>query len=446
MVPSSAESRRRFESLDRTALEAYQLSRLNEMLAAVLPTNRFYAEKLAHFPKRLESLEQLAELPMTSKEELLSVDVKQPLPRNLTYPLERYVRFHQTSGTRGRPLAVYDTASDWQWWVDCWQYVLDAAAITSADRVLLAFSFGPFIGFWSAHEAIVARGGMVIPGGGMDTRARLNLISRSAATAIFCTPTYAMHMVEVAETHNVNLANFGVRTIVVAGEPGGSVPATRQRIEAAWNARVIDHSGATEVGPWGYADSQQRGLHVLESEFIAEFLSVETGQRIEPGISSLVSGEGPLAHLVLTSLGRFGLPVIRYRTCDLARPQWLSTGGLSTGGGSIGTNQFVLLVGGVLGRADDMMIVRGVNIFPGSIEQILRSFPEVLEFRITVRKQGEMDELVVEVEDRLQSPERIAHELQLQLGLKVEVRLAAAMSLPRYDGKGKRFVDLRGAQ
>ena len=146
--------------------------------------------------------------------------------------------------------------------------------------------------------------------------------------------------------------------------------------------------------------------------------------------------EGPLAHLVLTSLGRFGLPVIRYRTCDLVRPQWVSTG----------SNRFVLLVGGVLGRIDDMMIVRGVNIFPGSIEQILRSFPEVLEFRITVRKHGEMDELVVEVEDRLQSPDRIARELHLQLGLKVEVRLAAAMSLPRYEGKGQRFVDLRGSK
>ena len=432
MVPSSPESRRRYEALDRAALEAHQLNRFNEMLSALLPANRFYAEKLAHFPNRLESLEQLAELPMTSKEELLSVDAQQPLPMNLTYPLEQYVRFHQTSGTRGRPLAVYDTATDWQWWIDCWQYVLDAAALTAADRVLLAFSFGPFIGFWSAHDAIVARGGMVVPGGGMNTRARLDLLRRSNATALFCTPTYAMHMVEVAEADNVNLAHFGVRTIVVAGEPGGSVPAIRRRIEAAWDARVIDHSGASEVGPWGYADNQQRGLHVLESEFIAEFLSLETGARIEP--TDLVPGEeGPLAHLVLTSLGRYGMPVIRYRTCDLVRPQW----------GVSGSNRFVLLAGGVLGRVDDMMIVRGVNIFPSSIEQILRSFPEVLEFRITVRKQGEMDALVVEVEDRLQKPERIARELQLQLGLKVEVHLAAAMSLPRYEGKGQRFVDLR---
>jgi len=435
MVPSSAESRRRHESLDRAALEAHQLNRFNEMLSALLPANRFYAEKLARFPNRLESLEQLAELPMTSKEELLSVDAQQPLPMNLTYPLDRYVRFHQTSGTRGRPLAVYDTATDWQWWVDCWQYVLDAAALTAADRVLLAFSFGPFIGFWSAHDAIAARGGMVVPGGGMNTRARLDLLRRSAATALFCTPTYAMHMVEVAEAHNVNLAHFGVRTIVVAGEPGGSVPAIRRRIEAAWDARVIDHGGASEVGPWGYADDQQRGLHVLESEFIAEFLSLETGARIEP--TDRVAGEeSPLAHLVLTSLGRHGMPVIRYRTCDLVRPQW----------GSTGSNRFVLLAGGVLGRIDDMMIVRGVNIFPSSIEQILRSFPEVLEFRITVRKQGEMDELVVEVEDRLQKPDRIARELQLQLGLKVEVRLAAAMSLPRFEGKGHRFVDLRGVK
>ena len=424
MTHFSAESRRRLESLSRPALEDHQLGQLNDLLAAILPHNRFYAGKLANCPSRLESLLHLSEMPFTSKEELVTQGSGQNLPANLTWPVQQYVRYHQTSGSHGRPLPVYDTATDWEWWTNCWQYVLDAAEITSDDRALLAFSFGPFIGFWSAHDALTSRGALSIPGGGMNTLARLDLIRRTKATVLLCTPTYAMHLVEVAEENNVNLAHTDVRKIIVAGEPGGSVPATRLRIETAWNARITDHSGASEVGPWGYGDREGGGLHVIESEFLPEFLSVETGKPAE---------EGELAHLVMTSLGRHGMPIIRYRTGDLVRPTWPHAG----------INRFVLLEGGVLGRADDMMIVRGVNIFPSSLEQILRSFPEVVEFRITARKRGEMDELVVEVEDHLQDPTRIAKEMHLRLGLKVDVRLAPAMSLPRFEGKGARFVDLR---
>ena len=258
----------------------------------------------------------------------------------------------------------------------------------------------------------------------MNTLARLDLMSRAGANALFCTPTYALHMAEVAAEHGINLASYDVSKIVVAGETGGSVPATRARIEQAWDARVTDHCGASEVGPWGYSDQQQRGLHVLESEFVAEFQSVATG---DPAAS------GELSHLVLTSLGRQGAPLIRYRTGDLVRPVWPEEG----------SNRFVLLQGGVVGRADDMMVVRGVNIFPSSIEQIMHSFPEVVEYRLTVAKKGEMDELVIEVEDHLQQPERIAEELLVRLGLKVDVELTAPLSLPRFEGKGKRFIDQR---
>lgn len=431
-MTNSAEHRRRLESLDRTALAAHQLSRLNDLLDAILPANQFYAKKLASVPHRLDSLDQLAEFPFTSKEELLANGAANHLPANLTWPIDRYVRYHQTSGTRGRPISVCDTAADWKWWVDSWQYVLDAAEISPTDRAMLAFSFGPFIGFWSAQDALIARGAMVIPGGGMNTLARLELIKRTDATVLFCTPTYALHLVEVAKQHKINLAHFHVRKIVVAGEPGGSIPATRERIERAWNARLTDHGGASEVGPWGYGDSLGRGLHINEAEFIAEFLDIATGESA-PATGEL-PGEsaGELVHLVLTSLGRPGMPILRYRTGDLVKPSGPTEG-----------NRFVLLEGGVLGRADDMMIVRGVNIFPSSIEQILHSFPEVVEYRLTARKRGEMDQLVVEVEDHLQEPRRIAEELQLRLGLKVEVRLAPALSLPRFEGKSGRFIDER---
>jgi phenylacetate-CoA ligase len=290
----------------------------------------------------------------------------------------------------------------------------------------MAFSFGPFIGFWSAHDAAVYRGALVVPSGGLSTVARVELIKSVRATALFCTPTYALHMAEVAAANQIDISQSELRCIIVAGEPGGSIPSIRQRIESAWNAKVIDHSGASEVGPWGYADVHRGGLHVNESEFIAEFLSVESG---EP------AAEGELSELVLTSLGRYGMPVIRYRTGDLVRPSWQAKGNC----------RFVYLDGGVLSRADDMLIIRGVNVFPSSVEQILRSFPEVLEYRMTAFKDGAMDALSIEVEDRLEQPERIAKEVLLKLGLRVDIECVVTDTLPRFEAKGKRFVDQRSA-
>ncbi|MEZ6110988.1 MAG: phenylacetate--CoA ligase family protein [Pirellulaceae bacterium] len=417
------EHRRHLAQLNRHDLHAYQLQRLNSLLAEILPGNRFYAEKLSGIELPLRSLDDLTELPFTFKDELVAA-ARDDTPANLTYPPENYVRFHRTSGTRGRPLVVLDTPLDWQWWINTWQYVLDASHVTSADRVLMAFSFGPFIGFWSAFDAAVARGALVIPSGGLSTLARLELIRSSRASMIFSTPTYAMHMVEVAQANQIDPRSLGVNRILVAGEPGGSVPAVRQQIERAWNARVIDHSGASEVGPWGFPDEKDSGLHITESEFIAEFLSIETGQP---------ATNGELSELVLTTLGRAGCPVLRYRTGDLVRPTWSQTG----------ANRFVLLDGGVLGRADDMMVIRGVNIFPSSVEQILRGFPEIVEYRLTAHKNGEMDAISVEIEDRLDQPQRVARELQLRLGLRIDVTCVPLGSLPRFEGKGKRFVDQR---
>ncbi len=417
---TSPDERRRFSSLDRVALGSHQLERLNRLLERILPANRFYAAKLAGVKGRLESLDDLTEFPYTTKDELLP-ESSLGKAANCTYDCAEYVRYHQTSGTRGRPLPIRDTTSDWAWWIECWQYVLDMAQIEQGERAMLAFSFGPFIGFWSAFDALVARGVLAVPGGGMSSLARIDLMERMKTTSLFCTPTYAMRLAEVAAEHQIALGHLSVNKVVVAGEPGGSVPAIRQQIEQTWNATVIDHAGASEVGAWGVGDPEGRGMYVIESEFIAEFISVDTGA---PAI------DGELAQLVLTSLGRVGAPIIRYRTGDLVRPRWNATG-------------FVHLEGGVLGRADDMMVVRGVNIFPTAIEQILRGFPEVVEFRMTARKVGQLDALTIEVEDRMQEPGRIAAELQRRLGLKVEVRLAPTMSLPRFEGKGQRFIDQR---
>ncbi|REJ92379.1 MAG: phenylacetate--CoA ligase family protein [Planctomycetota bacterium] len=410
--------------MDADQLAAHQLERLNNLLATILPANRFYADKLRDVSVPLESLDQLAQLPYTLKAELAG-GPNQSLANNHTWPRNAYVRWHQTSGTRGRPMVVMDTEEDWLWCVDAWQYVLDAAEVTKDDVCFLAFSFGPFIGFWFGFDAAAWRNCMVVPGGGMGTLSRIEMLRTSGATCLFCTPSYALHLAEVAAQHNIDVAALDVRCLILAGEPGASVPAIRQRLESTFAARVVDHSGATEVGPWGYGRSDGRGLHVIESEFIAEFFSVETG---------LPAAEGDLAELVLTTLGRHGAPVIRYRTGDLVRPTWQHDG----------ENRFVLLEGGVLGRVDDMMIIRGVNIYPSSIEQILRSFPEVVEYRMTVFKEQEMDRLLIEVEDRLDNPQRLEEELRLRLSLKVAVQSVPLGSLPRYEAKGKRFVDQRG--
>ncbi|MFO0906127.1 MAG: AMP-binding protein [Pirellulales bacterium] len=431
-------------SLAGETLRRWQLERLNQQLARVLPLNRFYSRKLAHIRYPVESLEDLRTWPCTTKDELAGgADCSPPLDlplaassadwsadaglaRNLTYPLEQYVRFHRTSGTRGRPLVVLDTADDWQWWIDGWQLVLDAARIAPSDRVVLAFSFGPFIGFWSAFEALTQRGALVIPTGGMSTSARLDLIASMNATAVFCTPTYALRLAEVAQERQMDLRQLGVRTIVVAGEPGGSVPATRRRIERAWRARVVDHAGASEVGPWGFAAADDSGLHVNEREFIVELLRPGT---VDP------AGDDEQAELVLTTLGRAGCPVFRYRTGDLVVRRvrrdlpcpW------------------TFLDGGVLGRADDMLIVRGVNVFPSSIEAMLHELPQVVEYRLTARREGSMDALLLEVESTDDQVASIADHLQVRLGLAIDVRRVAAGTLPRFEAKARRFIDQRPA-
>ncbi|QDV75559.1 phenylacetate--CoA ligase family protein [Botrimarina mediterranea] len=400
------------------------MRRLNALLVAAVPASGLYRRKLGTAPPQLKRIAELGSLPTTNKDELVAAAAGGEW---LTRPPQEYVRFHQTSGTRGAPVAVPDTADDWRWWMQAWRHTLDAAQIAPGDRAMLAFSFGPFVGFWSAFDALVNRGVQAIPGGGMTSASRLDLIERAGANRLFCTPSYALHLADEGAKRGVDVAALPIETVVVAGEPGGSLPATRERIATAWAARVVDHAGATEVGPWGFGDdlwNDPPGLRVIESEFIAEFISVETGQP---------ASSGELAEMVLTNLGRIGAPVIRYRTGDLVRPEWPPDGPC----------RFVRLPGGVVGRADDMLVVRGVNVFPSSIEEVLRRLPQVDEWRLVAERRGSMDELVVEVEDRSGDLPSVSDEIQLRLGLRVEVRGVECGSLPRSEHKSRRLVDNR---
>lgn len=321
-----------------------------------------------------------------------------------------------------------DTAESWSWWRHCWSVIYAAAGVRPGDRFAFTFSFGPFIGFWGAFESAAALGHWVMPCGGMTTSARLRYLTGHGATIVCCTPTYALRMAEVAAEEGIDLRGSAVRALIVAGEPGGSIPATRARIEGAWGARVFDHAGMTEVGPWGFECAERPGgLHVMESEFVAEVVDSGTGREV---------GNGEAGELVLTNLGRLGMPLIRYRTGDQVR---LTRDRCACG------RWFAWAEGGVLGRIDDMLIVRGNNVFPSAVEGVLRGFDEVAEYRLVEEKSGAMSELRIEIEPAGGSSshglsERVAGAVRDQLHFRPMVALVAAGSLPRFEMKGKRVV------
>ncbi|MDQ0190266.1 phenylacetate--CoA ligase family protein [Alicyclobacillus cycloheptanicus] len=348
-----------------------------------------------------------------------------PYGTNHTYPESSYVRYHQTSGTTGRPLKILDTKQSWDWWLDCWMEVLRSAGVTPRDRVFLAFSFGPFIGFWAAYEAAEKLGALVIAGGGQSSLERLSSIVHNRATVLMCTPSYALHLAEVAQANNVDIRNSHVERLIHAGEPGASIPSVRARIESAWGGKCYDHAGMTEMGAYAYSCQTQQGLHVNERQFLAEIINPET---LEP------VADGETGELVLTNFGRHGFPLIRYRTGDLVVNQSTPC--------SCG-NSFRFLPGGVVGRVDDMVVVRGVNIYPQSIESIVREFPEVAEFRIVYYTEQEMVQVKVQVEapDTVLTP--LMTRLRERVGLRIEVEVVEPGSLPRFEMKARRVLDLR---
>ncbi|HKV57453.1 MAG TPA: AMP-binding protein [Ktedonobacteraceae bacterium] len=416
------------ETSDRSRIEMHQLARLQEGLKRILPHNRFYRQKLLQNGGTIsiERLADLARLPFTTKRELVSDQEEHPLfGTNLTYALSDYVRFHQTSGTSGSPLKILDTQESWDWWAECWTSIYRAAGVSRDDIVFLAFGFGPFIGFWSAYEGAKRLGALTVPGGGMDSLQRLRAIQEIGATVLICTPSYALRLAEVAREHGMDLRESSVRVTIHAGEPGASIPATRERIEQAWGVLTYDHTGMTEMGAFGFSCSERQGVHVNEGEFIAEILDPVTGQPMP---------EGQVGELILTNLGRWGCPAIRYRTGDLVRH-----GGYNCACG----RAFLMLPGGVLGRADDMLIVRGVNVYPSALANILHRFPEVIEYRVIVTKNGPLDEIALQVECPSELVSTIQEELRVALNLRVPMEAVELGTLPRFELKAKRVLDRR---
>src|SRR5262245_8173771 len=233
-------------------------SRFNEMRAILADRNRFYTDRLSH-------AESFEDIPFTTKQQLVDDQANHPpFGTNLTFPIENYTRIHQTSGTAGKPILWLDTPESWDWWFSCWVEVFKGAGVRRGDRVYVAFSFGPFIGFWAAFEAAQRMGVLTISGGGQSTEQRLQSILHRDATVLVCTPTYALRLADAARELGLDMSRSAIRTTIHAGEPGASITETRKRIQEPFGARPFEHVGMTEMATYGLEHETQSGLHVKE--------------------------------------------------------------------------------------------------------------------------------------------------------------------------------------
>ena len=401
-----------------------QLEQLQALIAALVPSNRFYAPRLAAagVTAKIPSFAEFSgRMPFTRKDELVRDQAAHPpYGSNLTFPLERYTRLCQTTGTMGKPLVWLDTPESWNWMLGNWARIYHRAGLTAGDRIYFAFSFGPFLGFWTAFDAAAKLGFLCIPGGGIGSAERVRALIQHQATVLCCTPTYALRLAEVAHAERIDLREGSVRTIIVAGEPGGSVPGVRARITAAWNgARVVDHYGMTEVGPTAFEEGEGV-LRIIDESYFAEIVDPRTGAATPPGA---------VGELVLTTLGREASPLLRYCTGDLVK-QKLDADGCT-------------LEGGIIGRADDMIVVRGVNIYPSAVEAVVRSVSGVAEYRVEVRRQESLAKLALQVECENDAVARgLERALNAAFSLRIPVTCVAPGTLPRFEMKARRWMIL----
>jgi phenylacetate-CoA ligase len=420
---------------DRRELEREQLGSLNTLLRLVGQSNDFYRPMLrqAGLAEGVAGLDEFfANTPFTTKQAIAEdQESHPPYGTNLTFPVEQYSRFNQTSATTGRPIRWLDTAESWQGLLENWKRVFDAAGVGLGSRLYFAFSFGPFLGFWTAFEAASQLGCLCIPGGGLSSLGRLEAMRANQADVLLCTPTYAGRLAEVAADEGIDLADFSVRKIIVAGEPGGSVPEVRRDLEHRWRgAKVFDHHGMTEVGPVSYQCPEKPGtLVIIGAAYLAEIIDPATGAPV---------GRGEPGELVLTTLRRVASPLIRYRTGDLVCEDIAVAEELGYAE--------LALAGGILGRVDDMVVVRGVNVYPSAVDAIIRSLPGVAEYRVTLREAQGMTEMQVEVEplvdvmSRAGLAQELAAKLRTALNLRIPVRMCGPESLPRFEMKARRWV------
>ena len=429
------------ETLPQEKLRALQLKKFRRILDWTYnnsPFHRRIYQEAGLEPGDVRSLEDIRKVPQVEKGMLREVQERQPFPYGdrLAVPLNQVTAFRQTSGATGTPVYQADTWQDWEWFAECWCYILYAQGYRDSDRVFLPFGYNVFIAFWVAHYGAEKLGCEVIPGGGLNTEARILKMQELRATAFMATPTYVLGMADVARRKlGIDLPNdLQIRRITVAGEPGGSIPATRKRMEEAWGAKVYDHIGATEIGAWSYECTYQCGLHVNEALFLVEIEDVDTGE--------IITTPGRKGKMVITAFDRMAQPCIRFDSKDII--EW-SPDKCECG------RSFRLIKGGIVGRSDDITKVKGVLLAPTSIEEVVRGIPELSdEYEVLVKKKGDIDDITLKVEpvpgqenniDAIKA--RLVDRLRIKTNLGYNLEFHDYGTLPRYDVKARRFKDLR---
>jgi phenylacetate-CoA ligase len=390
-------------------------------------------------PGDIKSYENIPKVPKVEKSMMRDIQRKDPFPYGdaLCVPLEEVTEFRQTSGTTGVPVYQPDTWQDWEWWAEAWAYLLYAQGYRKTDRVFLPFGYNIFVAFWAGHYAAEKIGCEVVPGGVLDTEARILKIQELRATAMMATPTYVLGMADTAKKKlGIDPArDLTIRKITCAGEPGASIPSTKQRMEEAWGAKVYDHVGATEIGAWGFeCTAQPGGLHVNEALFLTQLEDIETGEIIEE--------PGRRGKIVITALDRIAQPCVRFDSKDVA--EWSKEP-------CVCGRTFRIMPGGVVGRADDITKIKGVLLAPSAIEEVVHSIKGLSnEFEAVVTKKGDLDDITLKIEflpEEEKNREAILAQLKDQLRLKTNlgynIEVHPFNSLPRYEVKAKRFKDLR---
>ncbi len=423
------------ETLPRERLEQIELKYFRSLLSYAKENSPLYREKLKGIqPQDIRLLGDLHKIPLTEKEELRLLQEAEPHPYGgiLGVDIQEVTTFRQTSGTTGKPVYVPETYESWQWRVEAWCHILYMAGFRPRHRVFLPFGYNVYVAFWEAHYAAEKLGCEVVPGGALDTRARIHKILEVRATAMMCTPTYGLHMAEEAMGMGVDPARLGLERILCAGEP--MPEATRRRLEELFQCHVFDHIGGTEPCGWAGMCEQKNGLHIIEPFFLVEVLDPEDPSRQVQ--------EGQRGVAVVTPLGRRSFPVIRFKTNDL----------VVKAPASCGCGRTSLRIQEVLGRCDELRKVRGVLFSPKSVEQLLRGeFPQIGEYEVLVSRPGSMDQISLRAEPvQGVSPEQaralcrsLAQKLKLVTNLSFQVELLPQGSLPRYTLKARRFRDKR---
>jgi phenylacetate-CoA ligase len=423
------------ECWSRGRIEQFQLHALRRQLARVGAASAYYRDKFqaAGFAaEALNTLDDLRKLPVTRKEDYVAGLAADPPYGNFrAVDPSRAVRVHFSSGTSGRPTPVLWTAADLARWTDLYARYLYGQGLRAGDTFLCQFNYPWFVGGLGFTQAAERIGALVIPGGAVDTRRQVETIAQFQPKAVAGTPSFMAHVAETAREMGVDLARSPVAMVCVGGEPGGSVPGTRARLEAMWGAKVFDCYGALEFQPIAWDTRLQRGPLIAEDFIYAEILHPETHAAVPDGERGV---------LVLTHLDKEACPLVRWWTGDVVvRDRSPQPDGRT----------HARLAGGVLGRADDMLIVRGVNLFPSAVEDIVRAFPGttteyVLVVGETKNARGYLDSVTLRVERTGDAPPDLAAALAARLRERLQVRFAVevlpAGTLPRTVHKAKRVV------